>query len=65
MSHELVQLASKLPFMSFSLAASNSRPEPAVAVRALAEPGLRVGKICAVAGEQSHALRIRARMRKP
>ena len=51
--------------MSFSLAASNSRPEPAVAVRALAEPGLRVGKICAVAGEQSHALRIRARMRKP
>ena len=30
-----------LPFMSFSLAASNSRPEPAVAVRARSRPHFR------------------------
>jgi hypothetical protein len=30
-----------LPFMSFSLAASISRPEPAVAVRAVAERALK------------------------
>jgi hypothetical protein len=35
-----IEAIQTLPFMSFSLAASNSRPEPAVAVRAVAERAL-------------------------